>query len=48
VERVAESPKLEASLLDSVILNGDGVYAELTGPGGAAQRLDPRRFDFSG
>ena len=33
VERVAESPKLEASLLDSVILNGDGVYAELTGPG---------------
>ena len=29
---VLESPKATADLLDTVILNGDGVYAELTGP----------------
>jgi signal transduction histidine kinase len=27
-----DSPKLTTDLLDTVILNGDGVYAELTGP----------------
>ena len=30
---VIDSPKLTTDLLDTVILNADGVYAELTGPG---------------
>src|SRR5712672_1185646 len=34
VARVAESRTLELELLDTVILNGDGVYAELMGPSG--------------
>jgi signal transduction histidine kinase len=33
VSGVLESPKATADLLDTVILNADGVYAELVGPG---------------
>jgi signal transduction histidine kinase len=32
VGTVIDSPRLTTDLLDTVILNGDGVYAELTGP----------------
>ena len=33
VSGVIDSPKLTNDLLDTVILNGDGLYAELSGPG---------------
>ena len=47
VGTVIESPKLTTDLLDTVILNGDGVYAELAGTGmGLRSELNRRGLGF--
>jgi signal transduction histidine kinase len=44
-----ESPRLVSNLLDTAILNGDGVYAELRGPGfGMRSELNAAGVEFPG
>ncbi len=47
VGTIIDSPKLTTDLLDTVILNGDGVYAELAGAGlGLRSELNRRGLGF--
>ena len=49
VGTIIDSPKLTTDLLDTVILNGDGVYAELAGAGVSLRsELNRPRLEFRG